>query len=162
MIGRVAEAEEIYIEGVTVKFGQVAFKSATELTLNGEAFTSRNSLIATGSHPMVPQVEGLKETGYLTNEGVFDLTNVPASLLVIGGGPIGVELGQAFERLGSKVTIIQGPERILPREDPEVSATIAQVLRTEGINIVTNARFIKASRNGDKKVATAKIGRAHV
>jgi pyruvate/2-oxoglutarate dehydrogenase complex dihydrolipoamide dehydrogenase (E3) component len=158
VIGRVAEAEKIYIEGVTVKFGQVAFKSATELTLNGEAFTSRNSLIATGSHPMVPQVEGLKETGYLTNEGVFDLTNLPASLLVIGGGPVGVELGQAFERLGSKVTIIQGPERILPREDPEVSATIAQVLRTEGINIVTNARFIKASRNGDKKVATAKQG----
>src|SRR5437016_7841836 len=101
VIGRVAQTEKIYIEGVTVKFGQVAFKSATELTLNGEAFTSRNSLIATGSHPMVPQVEGLKETGYLTNEGVFDLTNLPASLLVIGGGPIGVELGQAFERLGS-------------------------------------------------------------
>src|SRR4051794_32976433 len=158
VIGRVAETEKIYIEGVTVKFGQVAFKSATELILNGEAFTSRNSLIATGSHPLVPQVEGLKETGYLTNEGVFDLTNLPASLLVIGGGPVGVELGQAFERLGSKVTIIQGPERILPREDPEVSAIIAQVLRTEGINIVTNARFIKASHNDDKKVVTAKQG----
>ncbi|MFL5704447.1 MAG: dihydrolipoyl dehydrogenase family protein [Ktedonobacteraceae bacterium] len=158
VIGRVAETEKIYIEGVTVKFGQVAFKSATELILNGEAFTSRNSLIATGSHPLVPQIEGLKETGYLTNEGVFDLTNLPAYLLVIGGGPVGVELGQAFERLGSKVTIIQGPERILPREDPEVSAIIAQVLRTEGINIVTNARFIKASHNDDKKVVTAKQG----
>lgn len=156
VIGRVAEGEKIYTEGVTVKFGHVSFNSATELSLNGETFTSRNTLIATGSHPMVPNVEGLEEVGYLTNEGVFDLTRLPASLVIVGGGPIGVELGQAFERLGSKVTIIQGPERIMPKEDPEVSATVSKVLISEGIEIVTGARFVKASRNGDKKVVTAK------
>ncbi len=116
------------------------------------------ALIATGSHPAVPNVEGLEETGYLTNEDVFDLTRLPASIIIVGGGPIGVELGQAFERLGAKVTIIQGPDRILPKEDPEVSATIASVLQSEGIDIVTGARFIKASCNGDKKVVTTEQG----
>ncbi len=158
VIERVGEGERIYTESVTVKFGQVAFKSATELSLNDELFSSRNTIIATGSRPMVPRVEGLEEAGYVTNEGVFDLTQLPASLVIVGGGPIGVELGQAFERLGSKVTIIQGPERILPREDPEVSETVASALVSEGIKIVTGARFIKASRNGDKKVVTARQG----
>ena len=158
VISRVSAAESIYTEGVTVKFGQISFKSATELDLNGESFTSRNTLIATGSRPAVPNVEGLAGTGYLTNEGVFDLLNLPPSIVVIGGGPIGVELGQAFERLGSKVTIMQGPDHILPREDPEVSQTVAGVLEAEGIQIVTGARFVKAGRSGQKKVVTAKQG----
>ncbi len=158
VIQRVGEGEKVYTEGVTVKFGQVSFKSPTELVLNGETFTSRNSLLATGSRPIKPKVEGLEETGYLTNEDVFDLTNLPASIVIVGGGPIGVELGQAFERLGAKVTLIQGPGRILPREEPEVSETVAKVLESEGITIVTGARFVKAGRNGNKKVVTAKRG----
>src|SRR5439155_21749652 len=158
VIGRVTEGEKIYTEGVTIKFGHIAFKSATELILNGEIFTSRNTLIATGSRPITPRLEGLEETGYLTNESVFDLMNLPASIVIVGGGPVGVELGQAFERLGSKVTIIQGPARILPREDLEVSETVAKVLMSEGINIVTNARFVKAARHADKKVVTARQG----
>jgi pyruvate/2-oxoglutarate dehydrogenase complex dihydrolipoamide dehydrogenase (E3) component len=158
VIGRVAENEKVYTEGVTVKFGNVSFNSATELTLNGERFRSRNTLIATGSRPLVPRIEGLEETGYLTNEGVFSLVRLPASLVVVGGGPIGVELGQAFERLGVNVTIIEGLERILPKEDLEVSATLAEVLQSEGITIITNAMFVKASRYGNKKVVAAKQG----
>ena len=158
VISRVAEGEKVYAEGVTVQLGRVFFKSATELDLNGESISSRTTLIATGSHPAVPHVEGLEETGYLTNEDVFDLTRLPASIIIVGGGPIGVELGQAFERLGAKVTIIQGPDRILPKEDPEVSATIASMLQSEGIDIVMGARFIKASCNGDKKVVTTEQG----
>ena len=158
VIDRVAEGEKVYTEGVTVKFGQITFKSATELVLNGEIFTSRNTLIATGSRPMMPRVEGLEEVGYLTNESVFDLMNLPSSIVVVGGGPVGVELSQAFERLGAKVTIIQEQERILPREDPEVSESVARVLISEGIDIVTNARFVKAGRSGNKKVVTATRG----
>jgi pyruvate/2-oxoglutarate dehydrogenase complex dihydrolipoamide dehydrogenase (E3) component len=158
VIGRVEEAERVYIEGVTVKFGRVAFTSANELELNGEPIGSRNTIIATGSRPVVPQIEGLAEIGYWTNEDVFDLTRLPASLIVVGGGPVGVELGQAFQRLGAQVTIIQGPARIMPREDAEVSETVADVLKSEGIEIVTGARFVRASRNGNRKVVTAKRG----
>jgi pyruvate/2-oxoglutarate dehydrogenase complex dihydrolipoamide dehydrogenase (E3) component len=158
VIARVAEGEKVYTEGVTVKFGKIAFQSSTELVLNGETFTSRNTLIATGSRPAVPEVEGLQETGYMTNEDAFDLAALPPSLVIVGAGPVGVELGQAFERLGSKVTIVQGPDRILPKEDPEVSTTVARVLQSEGIDMVTGARFVRASRSGDKKVVTAKQG----
>jgi dihydrolipoamide dehydrogenase len=158
VIGRVAEGEQVYTEGVTVKFGNVSFHSATELTLNNERFSSRNTLIATGSRPLVPRIEGLEETGYLTNEDVFNLVYLPSSLVVVGGGPIGVELGQAFERLGIHVTIIEGLNRILPREDPEVSATLTEVLQSEGIDIVTNTMFVNARRDGHKKIVTAKQG----
>ena len=158
VIDRVAEGEKVYTEGVTVKFGQITFKSATELVLNGEIFTSRNTLIATGSRPVMPRVEGLEEVGFLTNESVFDLMNLPSSIVIVGGGPVGVELSQAFERLGAKVTIIQEQERILPREDPEVSESVARVLISEGIDIITNARFVKAGRSGNKKVVTATQG----
>lgn len=158
VIGRVAANEQAYIQGVTVTFGDVSFTSATQLLLNGEVITSRNTLIATGSRPSVPGVEGLVETGYVTNEDVFDLTQLPASIIVVGAGPIGVELAQAFARLGVTITMIQGPARILPREDPEVSSTIAEVLQSEGIQIVTNARLVKAHRQGEHKVVTAKQG----
>jgi pyruvate/2-oxoglutarate dehydrogenase complex dihydrolipoamide dehydrogenase (E3) component len=157
-IGRVAEGENVYTEGVTVKFGNVSFNTATELTLNGETFTSRNTLIATGSRPLVPRIKGLEETGYLTNEDVFHLKQLPSSLVVVGGGPIGVELGQAFERLGVTVTILEGLDRILPREDAEVSTTLTEVLLSEGITIVTNAMFISSRRDGNQKVVTAKQG----
>ncbi len=158
VIERVSENEQVYTEGVTVKFGHVTFNTPTELILNGETIASRNTLIATGSHPAIPNIEGLAETGYMTNEDVFDLQNLPSSVIIVGGGPIGVELGQAFERLGTRVMILQGPERILPKEDPEVSATIAGVLESEGISLITNARFVKAERNGAKKIVHARQG----
>jgi len=158
VIARVAENENIYTEGVTVKFGKVSFKSTTELSLNGEDFTSRNTLIATGSRPLTPNLEGLQETGYFTNEDVFNLLNLPASIIIVGAGPVGVELSQAFERLGAKVTLLQKPDRILPKEDPEVSAAVTDVLRSEGIDIYTNIRFIKAVHSRNKKVILTKQG----
>ncbi len=156
VIQRVAQGETAYTEGVTVKFGHISFTSATELLLNDTPVSSRNTIIATGSHPAIPPVEGLADVGFLTNEDVFDLLHLPTSIIVIGGGPVGVELAQALARLGAKITIIQGSERILPKEDPEVSSTIAGILSVEGINIVTNARFTSASRNGNKKVVTVR------
>ncbi|HEX6484598.1 MAG TPA: dihydrolipoyl dehydrogenase [Ktedonobacteraceae bacterium] len=158
VINRVSETEKVYTQGVTVKFGSASFKSPTELTVNDETITTRHTLIATGSHPTVPAVDGLEETGYWTNQDVFDLMHLPDSIIVAGGGPVGVELSQAFERLGTRVTLIQGPDRILPKEDPEVSDEVARILKAEGIDILTNARFVAASRNGDKKVVTARQG----
>ncbi len=158
VIARVAANEKVYSEGVTVKFGAFTFRSPTALVLNGETISSRSTLLATGSRPAIPDVEGLRETGYMTNEDAFNLLALPPSLIIVGGGPIGVELGQAFERLGSKVTIIQGAQRILPREDPDVSATVAAALQSEGIELITGARFVRAARRGDRKVVTAKVG----
>ncbi|MBO0792160.1 MAG: FAD-dependent oxidoreductase [Ktedonobacteraceae bacterium] len=159
VIQQVSDVEKRYTEGVTVAFGQASFTSSKMLRLNNEEITSRSMLIATGSHPSVPQIEGLQATGFLTNEDVFDLTALPESLVVAGGGPIGVELAQALGRLGTKITIIQGPERLLPREDPEASEMIANVLKSEGIDIITNARVVKTHRNDTKKVITAQQGK---
>lgn len=158
VIERVSKTEESYVEGVTVKFGQVTFHSPTTLQVNDEVITSRNILIATGSHPDLPEIAGLQEVGYLTNEDVFNLTQLPASIAIIGGGPIGVELGQALGRLGARITIIQRAERILPREDPEVSTTIAQALQAEGITIITHAYPVKIERNGYKKFLMVQQG----
>jgi pyruvate/2-oxoglutarate dehydrogenase complex dihydrolipoamide dehydrogenase (E3) component len=162
VIIQVAESEKVYTEGVTVKFGEVSFKSATDLTLNGETFNSHNTLISTGSKPLVPKIEGLEEAGYLTNEDVFNLISLPPSLVIVGGGPIGLELGQAFRRLGTDVTIIEGLDRILPQEDQEVSAILTDVLRSEGIMVVTNALFTNAKRDGNKKIVIAKQGEQHL
>ncbi|HEV2654899.1 MAG TPA: NAD(P)/FAD-dependent oxidoreductase, partial [Ktedonobacteraceae bacterium] len=154
VIERVGKTEQSYVDGVSVRYGHVSFKSPTTLLLNDEEVTSRSTLIATGSHPALPTIAGLAETGYLTNEDVFDLNALPSSLLIAGGGPVGVEMAQAFTRLGTNVTLIQGPERTLPREDPQVSATIAEILQAEGVTIITNARLIKAQKQGKKKGIT--------
>ncbi len=158
VIKRVHEAEHVYTDDVTVKFGVISFQSPTTLMVNTEKITSRTTIIATGSHPAHPQIEGLAEVGYLTNEDVFQLTNLPASLLIVGGGPVGVELGQALARLGVQVTLVQGPERILPREELDVSESITRVLQSEGVTVQTKARVLRAEQHGSKKRVTVKQG----
>lgn len=158
VIQRVHEAEEIYVKDVQVSFGTVSFQSPTMLLLNGEQISSRTTIIATGSHPALPPVEGLAGAGYLTNEDIFQLTRLPATMLIIGGGPVGVELAQALTRLGVQVTLVQRRERILPREDPEVSEAIAQVLVSEGVKLVTNAQALKAELYAGKKRLTIRQG----
>ncbi|GLV56665.1 mercuric reductase [Dictyobacter sp. S3.2.2.5] len=157
-IQRVSVAEKAYVKGVTVRFGQISFTSPTTLLLEGEKIISRNILLATGSRPAVPSIEGLQATGYMTNEDVFDLTTLPESCVIVGGGPVGVELAQALRRLGTKITLIQGPERLLPREDPIVSQEITATLQFEGIEIITNARVIKTYTEGTKKIVVAQQG----
>jgi pyruvate/2-oxoglutarate dehydrogenase complex dihydrolipoamide dehydrogenase (E3) component len=156
VIKQVHETEQVYVENVTVKFGTAALQSPTVLTLNAEKISSRAMIIATGSHPTRPQIEGLTDVGYLTNEDVFQLTNLPASLLIVGAGPVGVELAQALARLGVQITLLQGPEHILPREDPDVSRAITRVLQSEGIKVLTNTRVLKAERQGILKRVTVK------
>jgi len=160
IIERVGETEEVYIKDVTVKFGQAEFKSPHELILNGEVLTSQSFIIATGSSPQrAKNIVGLEEIGYLTNEGVFDLLHLPGAVAIIGGGPIGVELSQAFARLGSQVTILQGSTRILPKEEPEVSQEVAKALERDGVRIMTSTRPEKAWRNeAGQKVLEAKQG----
>ncbi len=158
VIERVAEGEEGYVEGVSVRFGHAAFRSRQELDLNGEALRSRSFIIATGSRPQIPPTPGLKEVGCLTNEDVFHLQHLPPSLVIVGGGPVGVEMAQAFARLGCQVTVIQGPDRLLPKEEPEVSEVIARALTSDGVRVEVGVRMEGVSRSGEKKVVQAKRG----
>jgi pyruvate/2-oxoglutarate dehydrogenase complex dihydrolipoamide dehydrogenase (E3) component len=157
-INRVAQEEQSYVGGVTVSLGRVTFRSSTELQLNNTVVTASNIIIATGSHPVIPDIPGLDTAGYLTNEDVFNLLELPASIAIVGAGPIGIEMGQALARLGTRVTIIQRAERILPKEDPEISARLAEILQSEGITIITGTSLMEAERVGEKKIVTVKRG----
>lgn len=124
--------------GVDVFLGEGVFTSGGTLTVAGASLRFKKAVIATGARAVMPQIPGLNEVGFVTNETVFNLTQLPARLVVIGGGPIGCELAQAFNRLGSQVTIIQN-SRFLPNEDPEASALLAEVFQREGIEVLLDA-----------------------
>lgn len=126
--------------GVEVIFGSGEFSDRRTFTVNGRLLRARAFVIATGSRPALPPVPGLQEAGFLTNEQVFSLTQQPASLAVIGAGPIGCELGQAFHRLGTEVHLIASRAQILPKEDPEAAAVVEEQLRSEGIQIYKQLR----------------------
>lgn len=127
--------------GVEVRFGDARFVSPREIIVNGETLRSRKFVIATGSRPAIPPIEGLRS--YLTNETIFEIRTLPEHLLVLGAGPVGVEMAQAFRRLGSRVTLFDLAPRILPREDPEVSSLIASVFEQERIRICVNANLLR-------------------
>lgn len=123
-------------QGIRVLEGSATFTAPRTLSVDGTAVHGGVIVLATGTRPLVPPVRGLREADPLTNETVFDLRERPRRLAVMGGGPIGLELGQAFARLGSEVTILEGLPRIAPREEPETSAVLAEVLRGEGLRLV--------------------------
>ena len=104
-------------------------------------------MIATGSSPLVPPIPGIDDVTYYTNENIFDLREKPGHLLIIGGGPIGMEMAQAHVRLGSKVTVIEGL-KALGKDDPEAAALVLEKMRAEGIEIVEDAMAEKISRSG--------------
>ncbi|HVF28050.1 MAG TPA: FAD-dependent oxidoreductase [Pyrinomonadaceae bacterium] len=153
--------------GVEVIFGTPHFVSPDELQIeeqkgnesNKRVLRARRFCIATGSRPSVPPVEGLKEAGFITNEEVFHLKKLPRSLVVLGAGPVGLELAQCFARFGSRVTVVEMAERVLPKEDEEVSAALGEFLRSEGLEILLMTSAVGARREGDgHKVLTTEDG----
>ncbi|MCA8883215.1 MAG: FAD-dependent oxidoreductase [Rhodobacteraceae bacterium] len=121
--------------GVRVIRAYGRFVSAQEVTVGGYRIAARRFVIATGSAPLVPPIPGLDQVPYLTNESLFDLRDRPAHLIVIGGGPIGLEMAQAHWRLGCRVTVIEAATA-LGRDDPELAAIVVDKLRGEGIDIL--------------------------
>ena len=121
---------------VIQEFGE--FISPTEVKAGNTIIKARRFVIATGSGPFVPPIPGLNKVKYYTNEDIFDLREQPKHLLVIGGGPIGLEMAQAHARLGSKVTVIEGM-KALGKDDPELAAIALDNLRKEGIEIIEDA-----------------------
>lgn len=128
-------AEAFRQRGVDVLFGEARFLDPRTLDIGGKRVTFRRAVIATGSRPVMPPVPGLAEARPLTNETLFELSTLPARLLVLGGGPIGCEMAQAFSRLGAKVTQIQKGERLLNNDIPEAGELLAQTFRAEGIDL---------------------------
>lgn len=124
--------------GVRVIAGWGRFVSKSDVQVGDAVIRARRFVIATGSRPMVPPIPGLDGVPYLTNETIFDLTDAPGHLLIVGGGPIGLEMAQAHRRLGCGVTVIEGA-RALGREDPDAAALVLAALRAEGVEIIEGA-----------------------
>ena len=137
--------------GVDVFLGRGQFESPHTVSVDGVTLRFKKAVIATGGRPIEPPIDGLKQTGYLTNETVFNLTERPNRLLVLGGGPLGCELAQAFSRLGSQVTLIQISRQFLPREDPDAARILERSMQKDGVNIRLGARTTKVVSSGSQK-----------
>jgi pyruvate/2-oxoglutarate dehydrogenase complex dihydrolipoamide dehydrogenase (E3) component/uncharacterized membrane protein YdjX (TVP38/TMEM64 family) len=116
-----------------------------------QTLTTRSIVIAAGASPVVPPIPGLQDTGFLTSDTVWGLTELPPRLVVLGGGPIGCELAQSFARLGSQVTQVEMAPRLLVREDPEVSALVTESLQADGVRVLTGHQAVRAERVGGEK-----------
>jgi pyruvate/2-oxoglutarate dehydrogenase complex dihydrolipoamide dehydrogenase (E3) component len=122
---------------LTLLEGAAEFVSEDRVRVGERIVQSDRIFLALGMRPSVPEVDGLRDGPWLTNETVMDLEEIPGHLIVLGGGYIGCELGQAFRRFGSEVSIVQRPPRLLPGEEPDVSTVIERSLREEGIDVLT-------------------------
>lgn len=144
--------------GVDCVQGEAKILSPYEVKIGERTITTRSIVIATGARPLVPPIAGLDEVGYLTSDTVWELEELPRRLLVIGGGPIGCELAQAFHNLGSEVTQVDMAERIMPREDPEVSEQVMQKFQREGITVLTGHKLERFGiTNGEKTMVATRL-----
>ena len=133
--------------GCEVITGAAQFKDKHSLVVNDQTIRAKKFVIATGSAPFVPPIPGLAEIDYLTNEDMFSLSALPETLLILGAGPIGVEMAQAYARLGSKVKLVETAERILPGMDADISTSLAEVLLHEGVEIFAGRNVLEVKRH---------------
>lgn len=134
-------AEKISKEGIEIFFGQGHFTSENSLAVEDRTLRFKRAIIASGATTFIPPIEGIDTCGYVTNESIFNIPELPETLMILGGGPLGCELALAFSRLGSKVTIIQRGHQFLPREDPDAADIVAEVFNKEGIDIMFNSQL---------------------
>ena len=150
-ISRHDSAQRFRDLGVDVFLGEGQFSGSNTIQVEGKTLNFKKAVIATGARAVHPPVEGLAEAGFLTNETVFSLTERPRRLAVVGGGPIGCELAQAFRRLGSQVTLIEMSAQFLAREDPEASRLLAETFRREGIDVRLSTRLGRVTSTDTEK-----------
>lgn len=136
--------------GYDIVKGFAKFVDKNTLDVDGQIIKAKKIIISTGSSPMVPPIAGLDKIDYHTNETIFKLERLPESMIVLGGGPIGVELAQAMNRLGVKITLVEMMPRILIREEEEYAAMITKTLEEEGLTICTGAKAVEACMNDGK------------
>ncbi|HEU5006849.1 MAG TPA: FAD-dependent oxidoreductase [Jatrophihabitantaceae bacterium] len=138
--------ETLTAAGVRVSRGTARFTQPDRVDIDGRPVRFRQAVIATGSEPLLPPVTGLADADPLTSDSVWELPALPARLVVLGGASIGCELGQAFARLGSQVSVIEAAPRLLPREDPDVAAAISASLGRDGVAVITGATVTAVHR----------------
>ena len=147
-LGRLRDAGQTPYEGIG------SFVDPQTVQVNGTRLTAERVLVATGSRTAVPPIEGLDEVGWIDHVSALELTELPASLLVVGGGPVGLELAQIFSRFGSRVTVVQVPDRISPRSDADATEQLTAALADEGIDIRTGTTVSRARREDGAIVAS--------
>ncbi|PKB71171.1 MAG: hypothetical protein BZY87_06790 [SAR202 cluster bacterium Io17-Chloro-G6] len=137
-------------EGIEFIRAQARFLDQQTVSVDGREISARRFLICTGARPFVPPIDGLAEIDYLTYETVWDLKELPPRLAIIGGGPIGCELAQAFCRLGSSVTVLEGADRIMLQDEPEAAEVVSQRLMEDGVDLQTGAavKRVEKTANG--------------
>ena len=151
-VNRVAATESAAVlrgEGIEVIAGFAKFTSPTSVGVDGTTYTAPRFIVATGARPTMPAIPGLLDIGALTSDTIFNLTERPKSMAILGGGAIGCELAQAFASLGTDVTIVESQARVLPREEPEASTLIADALTTRGVRIRCETTVTSTERTPD-------------
>src|SRR6266550_5035806 len=151
-LSRRASAERLSTLGIDVYIGAARFTGLNAVAVDGQILRFKKALIATGARPLLPPISGLAETGYLTNENVFELTECPERLLVIGGGPLGCELAQAFCRFGSKVTIVEKEPMFLSQEERDATQILSGALARDGIDVRLNTDAVAVREEGNEKI----------
>lgn len=151
-------AERFTKLGVDVFIGNGCFVNPNAIEVDGERLDFRRAVIATGARATEPPIAGLRETGFHTNETIFTLTELPRRLAVIGAGPIGCELAQAFARFGSAVTMMTDGAEILPKEDSDAAAIVRRQIERDGVRIVTGAKIQHARTNNGAKSLSLTVG----
>jgi pyruvate/2-oxoglutarate dehydrogenase complex dihydrolipoamide dehydrogenase (E3) component len=147
--------------GIDVFLGSGRFSGRSTVEVEGASLEFSRACVATGARAMLPPIPGLDSVGALTNETLFSLTELPQRLVVIGAGPIGCEMAQAFARFGSAVTLIDMADQVLVREDPDAAAIVQAALVRDGVNLVLGASIREcAKRDGGKVVVLERDGRA--
>lgn len=146
--------------GVHLFGGTAHFVGADCLEVQGQRLNFSRAIVATGTRPAVPAIPGLAEAGFYTNESIFTLTTLPPRLVVLGGGPIGCELAQAFARLGSQVTLLQRDDRLLPRDDAEAASLVQESLQRDGVEILTRCTVAQVQRREQETVLTTHTAQA--
>ena len=146
--------------GVDVYIGNGTFTSPSTIEVDGRTLQFSRAVITTGARAAAPPIPGLEETGYLTNETVFWLTELPRRLIVIGAGPIGCEMAQAFRSFGAEVTVVHDAPHALPRDDADAAGVVERHMARDGVRLVNGARVLGAERRGGDVVVRYEVGGA--
>lgn len=148
--------------GARVMFGAPEFVDEHAIRLNGKIYSARNWVISTGSSPAVPKIPGIESTPFLTNKQIFSLDRLPASLVILGAGPIAVEMAQAFARLGTRVTVVQRSGQILSKEDRDMADLVMDVLQAEGVTFYLNSEVVNVRDLDGEREAVIRRGEERI